>query len=391
MRFLVFICVFLLSSGLARSQSVLFRSIVSYTENTLNGEYQENIQIRVTDGQTRLLNSLTLDVYYNNDLTAWAGEDFVALNWFSDHSGYLRTVSLLDSYYRILVVSDWEDLGSANAWSVTDEWQTLVTLRWTRAQLVDHALHLSADTDAAAFFFSDPPPNPPDDIVSNWNVNNTSESEHQALTRVKIFLEGPYQRLSGVMNIILKQRSMLPLVSPYPQDVRSVSAIPDNVVDWVLVGLRRSSDGSDIANKSAFLRNDGHIINLDGTSTAIALPDDPGDYYVIVRHRNHLAVMTAAAQSLTFEPPASSFDFTADPTAYYSGTSGASELDQGVWGAPAGDASGDNTINAADSSLILQNRNTESYSDTDINLDGNTTIADYNRSKANKNKTSGAP
>lgn len=391
MRFTFAIYVLFIICGMASAQSALFRSVVSYNDNTLNGEYREDIQIRSTDGQTRLLNSLTMDVQFNSDLTAWAGGDTVALNWFSDHTGYLRTVSQLDGYYRILVVSDWNDLGSENAWSVTDEWQTVVTLRWTQNQLVDHMLTLTSSTDAAAFFVSDPPPDPPQAIVTDWDVNNTSETDYRAITRTKLFLQGPYQILTGTMPAVLNDRGIIPLMSPYSQDPRIVGTIPENVVDWVLVCLRRSSDGSDVACKSAFLRNDGQIVNLDGSSTSIELPDEPGDYYVVVRHRNHLAVMTATVRSLTADPPANVYDFTASSASYYNGEAGAVELDQDVWGAPTGDANGDNSVDAADSTLILQHRNTEDYSTTDVNLDGNTTIADYNRSKANKNKISGVP
>ncbi|MDZ7725005.1 MAG: hypothetical protein U5R06_19880 [candidate division KSB1 bacterium] len=388
MRVLIIMSILLCSCGLGWGQNVLFRSIVTYNTHVLNGEYREDIQIRTMDGQTRALNSLTLDVEYNNDLEAWAGGDTVALNWFSEHAGYLRTVSNLSGHYRVLVVSDWDEL-EGNAWSVTDQWQTLVTLRWTQAQLCDHELTLSPLTDAAAFFVSDPPPDPPEDIVSNWNVNSTSETEHQSVTRIKLFLQGPYQSLSGVMHTMIKDREMIPLLSPYSQDPRSVTSIPDNTVDWVLVTLRRNSDGEDVAYQSAFLRNDGQIINLDGSTSSITLPDEPGDYYVVVRHRNHLAVMSATVQALTENPPASAYDFTGSSDVYYGGASGASELGESVWGAPAGDADGDNSISSADSTAILLPRNTEGFSGTDVNLDGNTTIADYNQSKRNENKTSG--
>ena len=43
-----------------------------------------------------------------------------------------------------------------------------------------------------------------------------------------------------------------------------------------------------------FLRNDGHIVADDGTTQqfTMASPEGEKDYYIVVRHRNHLAVMS---------------------------------------------------------------------------------------------------
>lgn len=70
------------------------------------------------------------------------------------------------------------------------------------------------------------------------------------------------------------------------------------VVDWVLVELRNASTPTSIvATRAALLQRDGDVVAEDGISP-IALLAPAGSYYVAVRHRNHLGVMTAAPVAL---------------------------------------------------------------------------------------------
>jgi len=113
----------------------------------------------------------------------------------------------------------------------------------------------------------------------------------------KIFLEGPYA--GPAMTATLS----LPLLSPYTEDPRTASAIPTGAVDWVLVGLRTGSAAStNVGYRSAFVKNDGTIID-DAGSSVIGLPAVPASYYITVKHRNHLAVMSNGAQSVPWVTP----------------------------------------------------------------------------------------
>ena len=88
---------------------------------------------------------------------------------------------------------------------------------------------------------------------------------------------------------------LIPFLSPYAQGVRTASAIPTNVVDWVLVEIRTTTASSSVVGyRSAFVDNNGNIINDAGSTTGIGLPVVDGtDYYVVVRHRNHLGIMSS--------------------------------------------------------------------------------------------------
>lgn len=49
-----------------------------------------------------------------------------------------------------------------------------------------------------------------------------------------------------------------------------------------------------MATQSALLQRDGDVVDMDGTSALTFSQNTAGTYYVAVRHRNHLGVMTAS-------------------------------------------------------------------------------------------------
>lgn len=115
---------------------------------------------------------------------------------------------------------------------------------------------------------------------------------------IKIFMEGPYN--SPNMNASLT----LPTTSPYTEDQETVTSIPaiqgNQVVDWVLVELRDETDESIILeSQSAFILQDGSIVDLDGSSPVQFSQPGGTSYYISVKHRNHLSVMSATPVSFT--------------------------------------------------------------------------------------------
>jgi len=118
---------------------------------------------------------------------------------------------------------------------------------------------------------------------------------------VKVLLEGPYSADGDSMITNLYAAGEIPLESPYI-DKRTVDTVPPNVVDWVLVELRANADSDTVAQKSFFLRKDGYVVDEDGTTTELEIENvGSGEYYIVVRHRNHLAVMSDVPQSLSNE------------------------------------------------------------------------------------------
>ena len=109
----------------------------------------------------------------------------------------------------------------------------------------------------------------------------------------------------------LRVQNLIPLTSPYGYWNPTIAAntiLPavltatgrNAIVDWVFVELRDAADSTKIVtSRSALLQRDGDIVALDGTSPLEVRALDGTSYYVSVRHRNHLAVMTAGAVAMT--------------------------------------------------------------------------------------------
>ncbi len=84
-----------------------------------------------------------------------------------------------------------------------------------------------------------------------------------------------------------------------PMSVFSVSG--DNaIVDWVHVELRDKNDNTaTIATRSGLLQRDGDIVDLDGTSALRFKGVNVDSFYVCVRHRTHLGVMSSKVKNGT--------------------------------------------------------------------------------------------
>ncbi|MCB0517406.1 MAG: hypothetical protein H6577_23815 [Lewinellaceae bacterium] len=155
--------------------------------------------------------------------------------------------------------------------------------------------------------------------------------------KLKAFLQGPFVQSAGMMHDSLRVRKnslgvrFLPLKEPYKDlvinghkpfthlgggtetissNVLQVSG-PNAIVDWVFLELRSKSDPTNtVLTRSALLQRDGDIVDLDGVSPVV-FKGKTDDYYISVRHRNHLGVMTAQPMPLSrYRVLATEVDFT---------------------------------------------------------------------------------
>ncbi len=124
---------------------------------------------------------------------------------------------------------------------------------------------------------------------------------------VRAYLEGAFDPDLTLMRDDLRASGLVPLEEPYSGSGFEMSGGEgattttgvlsttggDAIVDWVLVELRDGSDPSIILRtRPALLQRDGDIVGVNGTSP-IGFDVAPGSYYLALRHRNHLACMTA--------------------------------------------------------------------------------------------------
>ena len=70
-------------------------------------------------------------------------------------------------------------------------------------------------------------------------------------------------------------------------------------MDWILVQLRTGTAASTaVQTRAAFLMSDGSIHDIDGSNRVNFIGLSSGSYYIVVIHRNHLAVMSHDPVSL---------------------------------------------------------------------------------------------
>ena len=121
-----------------------------------------------------------------------------------------------------------------------------------------------------------------------------------------------------------------------------------------------------VATRSALLQRDGDVVDMDGISPVYFEGVANGNYYVAIKHRNHLNVMSL--QPLVLDSGNSVIDFS-NPNFLTYGTGGQKEINgmKALW---AGDATEDNSIDSADRSATWNGRNQLGYLVTDVNLDG---------------------
>jgi hypothetical protein len=169
------------------------------------------------------------------------------------------------------------------------------------------------------------------------------------LVTPKVFLQGAFDGNTGLMRDQLRNSTMsyspgnlpgtnlLPTSDPYrtapyntffthsasnnvteqltSNSVLNDQANPsDNIVDWVFLELRTAT-GSGSASiqqtRSALVRRDGTVVDIDGTSPVYFKNLDAGSNYVVtVRHRNHLGISSNPATPLALGLANSNFDFT---------------------------------------------------------------------------------
>ncbi|MBN2356263.1 hypothetical protein JXO59_09125 [candidate division KSB1 bacterium] len=198
------------------------------------------------------------------------------------------------------------------------------------------------------------------------------------LASVRIFLESPYHADGDTMSTMFRDENLLPLETPYAEAARAVTEMPVDVTDWVWLQLRDPDTHMVVAQESFLLKKDGMVTELDGVNQQLGFTGiDAGDYELIVRHRNHLAVM--ARPVLHFDDnTAALYDFSADSSAYY-GKDATKELENGVWGLWAGDISQDGLISDDDyeSWRLASQQGKTGYQEQDLNFDGIINTKDY--------------
>ena len=203
--------------------------------------------------------------------------------------------------------------------------------------------------------------------------------------KAKALLEGVFDTSTYLMENTLYQKELLPTYQPFNQApwlyegeecVGDYENIPDNILDWILMEVRDMYCPEEVIEQRAgFITTTGDIVGMDYQKGIDFYELSQTGYYISIKTRTHLAVMTKKAHKV---PNELAIDFS-DPVTIKGGTSQLADLDRGFYALLAGDFNSDGVISVddfieyKDQAAILNE-----YIDSDCNLDATVTVSDYN-------------
>lgn len=255
-------------------------------------------------------------------------------------------------------------------------------------------------------------------LSSNFNINTGNDyflglggDQTGIYVLAKVFLEGPFDPNLLSMSTALSaggQNSILAthaLQQPYgngnwwnyqgtEQVAQTFFDNHPNIVDWVLIELRNHSNNTDIvARRAGFLRSDGSIIDLDGLPGLNFPQTPPNEYFISVRHRNHLGAMTLAPVLLDQTRSTLDVDYSIPSTTFY-GNSSVAEVAPGIFALHMGNAHINSILNFTGSdndkaavgitvnSSVTPSNSVPGYHLADIDLNGTATFTGSNNDKS---------
>ena len=195
----------------------------------------------------------------------------------------------------------------------------------------------------------------------NFGPKETTEFSIQVtVLSLNLLIEGPFDENTFEMSTTLNENGLIPFFQPYNvapwnyYGTESVESIPNpDIVDWILVELRETNGGPETATSStivgrqaAFVEKNGNVVGLDGASLLRFDVEISKNLYVVIYHRNDLAIMSASP--LNNATGTFYYDFTSGVNFIYGGSAGCKDIFYGISGMASGDANGDGTINIED-------------------------------------------
>ncbi|TVQ13682.1 MAG: serine protease [Bacteroidetes bacterium] len=235
--------------------------------------------------------------------------------------------------------------------------------------------------------------------INHWYLDDfilTFETETATQLDINLVLEGPHApEGEALMHTNLRDAGVIPLSQPFGPQLpyfgndqpvwyytgsEVAESLPEDVVDWVLLELRDAPDvsqadvGTVVWRRAALLLNTGEVTDLSGESLMVNVQPE-NELFVVVYHRNHLAVMSA--QPLLFNDGTYSWDFTTGIQQAYQ--QGQKHLGNGIYGLFGGDGDGNGQIQTQDKNEIWNQQAGQSgYLPGDFDLNGQVQTQDKN-------------
>jgi hypothetical protein len=221
------------------------------------------------------------------------------------------------------------------------------------------------------------------DENNNWSLATTSEFYIKGL---HLFLEGPYDSITGLMSTALNDQGLIPLEQPFDADpaamwyydgAETVAGIPNtNIVDWLLLQARDATSAASATvatikeNQVAFLLNNGKIVGLDGESLISFTEPINSELYLVVFHRNHLGVISSSPLDTDGEFEFT-YSFTNGYNQAYGGQNSQKEIGSDAWGMISSDGDGNGQVTNDDKTVVWKSEaGNAAYLPGDFNMDG---------------------
>ncbi len=161
------------------------------------------------------------------------------------------------------------------------------------------------------------------DGCGNTRVVSRIDTCNIAAVQIRALLGGALignQSGNYLMRDDLRTKGLIPLTEPYSGysdfeqrgdggsediDPGLLSITGENaIVDWVFVEIRDPiNEGEVLATQSALVQRKGAVVNTEGEPVLRFPTLSERDYYVAIRHRNHLGMMTDAPHYLSLSNP----------------------------------------------------------------------------------------
>jgi hypothetical protein len=194
---------------------------------------------------------------------------------------------------------------------------------------------------------------------------------------LKVFLEGPFN--GTTMNTGFSGLSDFPLIQPYQgapwnySGTEQLTAVPADVVDWVLIEYRDAPDAASatavaaVGRQAVLLLENGSVVDLDGLSALQPQISIAQQLFVVVHHRNHLSVISN--DPLVMSNGTYQYDFSDSEAKVFGGASGHTALATGIWGMICGDCNADGEIGITDKNCWSAQAGQSKYHGADFNFD----------------------
>ena len=186
---------------------------------------------------------------------------------------------------------------------------------------------------------------------------------------------------------------VLPATDPYLGTVTVHDGLPVDMVDWVLVELRATASGATVAQAVGCLLSDGSVTDTTGVNgLSFTGLESSTPYYIVVKHRNHLAVMSSSAITIDEGNASVEHDFTVSDAAYGGNSLAVTQVGSD-YAMIAGDGDGNGYVQTNDKNSVWSAETGKSgYLLSDYNMDGYSQTTDKNGVwKANVGKGTQVP